>query len=138
MDERPKIGIGIFVIKDNKILFGKRKNAHGDGTWSLPGGHLEFNESWEECAKREVKEETDLEVENVRFCAATNDIFVEENKHYVTIFLLSDYKSGNPKVMEPEKSEDWQWIDWNELPKPLFKPLENLLKQNFNPLKNPL
>ena len=57
MGERPKVGFGVFVMKEGKFLIGKRKNAHGEGSWSLPGGHLEFKESWEECAVREVLEE---------------------------------------------------------------------------------
>ena len=61
MDNRPKIGFGVIVIKDNKVLLGKRKNAHGEGFWCFPGGHLEFNEEIGDCAVREVKEETGIE-----------------------------------------------------------------------------
>jgi 8-oxo-dGTP diphosphatase len=47
MDEikRPKVGVGVIIKKDGKVLMGKRKNAHGDGTWSFTGGHLEFGEA---------------------------------------------------------------------------------------------
>lgn len=62
MDNRPKVGVGVIVIKNNKVLLGKRKNSHGQGTWCFPGGHLEFNESWKNCAIRETKEETDVNV----------------------------------------------------------------------------
>ncbi|MCX5774664.1 MAG: NUDIX domain-containing protein [Fusobacteria bacterium] len=48
MKNRPKVGVGILIIKEDKVLFGKRENAYGDGAWSFPGGHLEFNESFEE------------------------------------------------------------------------------------------
>lgn len=51
-----------------------------------PGGHLEYGESFAECAKREVLEETGLEVGNVEFLVATNDVF-GEGKHYVTVFV---------------------------------------------------
>ena len=132
-DNRPKVGVGVAIVKNGKILLGKRKNAHGDGSWSFPGGHLEFNESWEECAARETMEEVGIKIKNIRFFTVTNDIFELEEKHYVTIFMLADYDSGEVKVMEPEKCERWSWFEWENLPKPLFIPIENLLKKNLNP-----
>ena len=135
MTNIPKVGIGVFIIKDGKILFGKRKNAHGDGTWSLSGGHLEFNESWEDCAMRETLEEAGIKIKNIRFATATNDIYPTEGKHYITIFMLSDYDSGEVKIMEPDRFDEWGWFDWNAPPAPLFLPLQNLLKTKFNPLK---
>jgi 8-oxo-dGTP diphosphatase len=135
MENRPKVGLGVCIIKDGKVLFGKRKNSHGEGHWCFAGGHLEFNESWEECARRETLEETDLQIKNIRFATATNDIFSLEGKHYVTIIMLADYDSGNLKVMEPEKCETWEWFDWNIPPQPLFEPLVNLYKQNYNPFQ---
>lgn len=95
MENRPKVGLGVIVKKDGKVLFGKRKNAHGDGSWCMPGGHLEFNESWEECAARETMEETGLKIKNIRFVTATNDIFFVEEKHYITIYMVADYESGD-------------------------------------------
>lgn len=134
MKNRPKVGIGVFVVRDNKILLGKRINAHGEGSWSLPGGHLEFNESWEQCAERETLEETGLKIRNIRFAAVTNDIFAKEEKHYITLFMISDYESGEVRIMEPDKCEKWEWFEWNEktLPEPLFIPLQNLIKQKFS------
>lgn len=88
--------MGVIIIKDGKVLFGQRLNAHGAGSWSIPGGHLECNETWEDCGKRETKEETGLEIANLRFVAATNDMFKKENKHYVTIYLQADWLGGKP------------------------------------------
>ncbi len=107
MENRPKIGIGIIVIKDNKVLLGKRKNVHGDGSWSFPGGHLEFNEGIEDCARREVMEETGIRIRDLRAGPFTNDIFNKEGKHYVTLYVISEHHSGEPKVMEPERCERW-------------------------------
>lgn len=135
MENSPKVGIGVMVIKEGKILLGKRKNAHGEGTWSYPGGHLEFGESWEACSKREVMEETGIEIKNLRFGMVTNDIFENEQKHYITIFIIADFASGDVTLMEPHKCEVWDWFEWGQFPKPLFLPIVNQLKTNFNPLK---
>ncbi len=126
---RPLIGVAAIVIKDNKVLLGKRKKAHGAGTWAFPGGHLEYKESIEACAKREVFEETGIHIKNIRCGTFTNDIFPKDQKHYVTLFVISEYDTGVLELKEPEKCEKWDWFHWNELPEPKFLPLENLLKQ---------
>jgi len=128
------VGVGIIVIEDNKVLLGKRKNAHGKGSWCFPGGHLEFNEKLEDCARREVLEETGIKIKNIRLGTFTNDIFKKERKHYITLFIVAEYDSGDARVMEPEKCERWKWFNWDKLPKPLFLPIQNLLKQKYNPL----
>lgn len=133
MAERPKIGIGVIILKDNRVLMLKRKNAHGAGSWSFPGGHLEFSEGIEECARREVLEEAGIRVSNLRPGPFTNDIFEGEGKHYVTLFMIADHDSGEARIMEPHKSDGIGWFEWSNLPKPLFIPVQNLLKQGFSP-----
>ncbi len=130
--DRPKIGIGVIVWKNDKFLLGKRKNAHGEDTWSFPGGHLEYGESWTDCAKREVEEETNLKIKNLTFFDVTNDVFYHEKKHYVTIFMASEYESGELKNREPDKCDQWVWADWEHLPENLFLPIVDLLKQRRN------
>ena len=131
--KRPRIGVGVIVRNNGKVLLGKRKGSHGDGSWSFPGGHLEFNENIEDCAVREKLEETGINIKNLKKSFFTNDIFPKEEKHYVTLYIVSDYDSGEIKIMEPEKCEKWEWFEWNNLPEPLFIPVGNLLKENFNP-----
>jgi len=133
--KEPKIGIGVIVLKKNKVLLGKRKSSHGAGTWNFPGGHLHFYESIKGCAKRELIEETGIKIKNLRPGPFTNDFFKKEEKHYVTLYVIAEYKSGKIKLMEPEKCEKWGWFSWGNFPKPLFTPCKNLLKQNFNPFK---
>lgn len=128
----PRIGVGVIVVYQNRVLLGKRKNAHGEGDWSFPGGHLEFQESFEACAQREVLEEAGIQIHNIRIAAVTNDIFTLENKHYVTIFMKADLLSGTPHVLEPHKCEQWEWFLWSELPRPLFLPIQNLLEQGYS------
>ncbi len=124
--KHPRVGVGVFVWKDGKFLMGQRFGAHGAGTWSIPGGHLEFGESWEACAKREVLEETGLIVDNVRFLAATNDLFFEEDKHYATIWVQCDWVSGRPVITEPDKLVKLEWRTFANLPQPLFLPWQQL------------
>jgi 8-oxo-dGTP diphosphatase len=128
------VGVGVYIRKDGKILLGKRKNSHGEGKWCPPGGHLEFGESFEECAKREAFEETGLKIKNVRFGTVTNDIFKDEGKHYITIAMIADHEEGEAKVMEPDKCDRWEWFSWSEESLPeLFLPNHNALKQGFDP-----
>jgi len=119
-DRIVQVGMGVFIFKNGKFLMGKRSAPHGRGTWAVPGGHVEFGESFEDTAKREVKEETGLEITNVRFGAVTSDFFESTDKHYITIWMLSDYISGKPVVKEPEKYVDQKWVSFGKLPEPLF------------------
>lgn len=118
----PKVGIGVMILKDGKVLLHKRKNSHGAGEYSFPGGHLEYRESFEECARREIKEEAGIEIENIRFLLLMN-LKQYAPKHYVHIGLVADWKSGEPEVREPEKCEGWGWYDLDNLPEPLFQAL---------------
>ncbi len=134
MDNRPKVGLAVIIIRDNKVLLGQRKNAHGAGSWCFPGGHLEFNEEFIECAQREVQEETGLQLKNIKPATFTNDIFTEEGRHYITLFFTAECDPGKAQVLEPDKCEGWAWFAWDNLPQPLFLPIQNLLKQGFRPL----
>ena len=133
MELRPRVGVGVVIRHQGKVLLGKRRGSHGEGTWALPGGHLEFGEELEACVRREIREETNLEVEIIHFGTITNDIFEHEDRHYVTIFMVCDYAGGELKIMEPEKCEAWEWFRWDDLPRPLFMACENVLKTDFNP-----
>lgn len=133
MSERPKVGVGVCIIKNGKVLLGQRFGAHGEGSWSFPGGHLEFGESWEDCAKREVYEETGLKISDPKFITCTNDVFVSENKHYVTVYMKAVLEKGEPKVLEPDRMVKWEWFDWDNLPEPHFLPLDHLLETGFRP-----
>jgi len=132
-EQRPQVGVGVIVRKGNKVLLGRRKSGHGSGSWSFPGGHLESDEQIEECAAREVREETGILISVLRRGPFTNDIFSEERMHYVTLFVVADYVLGDIKTREPDKCERWEWFEWNDLPRPLFLPIQNLLKTGFDP-----
>lgn len=120
MEDKPKVGVGVLILKDGMVLLTKRKGAHGAGEYAFPGGHLEYMESFENCAKREVKEECGIEIKNIKFQYLAN-VTKYAPRHYVHIGLIAEWKSGEPKLLEPEKAEEWGWYDLDNLPQPLFE-----------------
>lgn len=129
MKNYPKVGVGVLIFQEQSLLLGKRQKDHGAYSWGPPGGHLEFGESFEACALREAEEETGLLLSSAQFAAVSNDIFIEDNKHYVSIFLKASYPQGQLiQNREPEKTASWEWFDLNKLPDRLFLPLQNLLQ----------
>ena len=119
-ENKPRVGVGVTIFKDGKVLMAKRKGSHGAGDYSFPGGHLEHLESFEDCAVRETREECGLEIKNIKFLYLTN-ITKFAPKHYVHIGLVADWASGEPQNLEPEKSEKWEWFDPDNLPDgPIF------------------
>jgi 8-oxo-dGTP diphosphatase len=117
------VGIGLIVVKNGKVLVGKRKGSHAAGLYSFPGGHLDWNETWEECARRELAEECGDNIrvairyfsENRKEFFVTNDIMPQYGKHYITIFMVADWFTGEAENMEPEKCEGWDWVSYEEL-----------------------
>ncbi len=121
----PTIGVGTFVVTlDNgvlKFLLGKRSatNKRGPGVWALPGGMLEPGETLSQCTKREVYEETSLNVD-VDIIDEFVDCAVGISHHYpredhMTIWTVAVYSGQEPpNVNEPEKCEEWRWVTAEE------------------------
>lgn len=130
---RPRVGLGVFVMKGEDMLIGLRSGEHMSGVWCFPGGHLEYGESWEECAIRETFEETGVTVANLRHVATTNDIHESEGLHYITLFMMGDYVDGEVELKEPDKFIEWKWSHWDDLPENLFISTKKLKKQGFDP-----
>ena len=116
---RPKVGVGVMILKDGKVLLGVRKGAHGADTWQFPGGHLEHLESVFDCAKREVLEESGLKITNLRHDFTANFRALAP-KHYLHIGITADWESGEPMNLEPDKCESWGWYSFDSIPQPLF------------------
>lgn len=118
------------VIRNGLILMGQRKGAYAGGEWAFPGGKLELDESWSECAKREVYEETGLRVQlDVEELGLSNDVW-KGLRHYVTIYMVARSNKGEARVMEPEKCTNWGWFHPLAMPKPLYLPVRNFLKKD--------
>jgi 8-oxo-dGTP diphosphatase len=132
---KPHVVVAVFIIKDGKVLLGRRKGGIASGYWGPPGGKLEFGEELSECADRETLEEAGIKIKNLKFSAVVNDYSKKEKWHYTSVCYVADYASGVVTIMEPDLCSEWRWIDWNHMPKPLMGPMVRLLKEGFNPLK---
>ncbi|CAG9310135.1 unnamed protein product [Blepharisma stoltei] len=128
-------GVGIFVInKQDQILVGRRKDYNDFG---LPGGKLEYLESVEEAALRELEEETGLKssIEDIKVFKVAN-LVARKQSHAVSFYAaLQIPENQTPENLEPHKSEDWMWVTWEEMMKlDLFYPLQVGLR-SISPLK---
>jgi len=128
LNDHVRVGVGVIIEEYGKVLLMKRKGSIGSNTWGLPGGKLEKFETIENCAFREVKEETNLDISDIIIDSTiTNDIFHNDNIHYITLYVKCEH-SGDLKNLEKNKCSIIKWFDWKELPTPLFGPFKNYLK----------
>lgn len=123
----PRVGVATIIKNDkNEILLGFRIGKLGYHTWGLPGGKLDFSEDTKECAKRELKEETNLDVDvNDLTLAGVTSAIYDENTHYITIIYETNIFENDLLLMEPTKFEKWEWFSLDNLPNSLFLPFKN-------------
>ncbi len=115
--ENKKIGagVGVMLLKDGNVLLGKRpenpekakSELNGQGTWTIPGGKLHFQEDFEDAARREVEEETGIRLNKTKVVCVNNNKV--KNAHFITISLLSNDFIGEPEVKEPDEITEWKW-----------------------------
>ena len=117
----PRVGVGAAIIDNNQILLIQRVKSPEPMHWGLPGGKIDHFETAEKAIIREVKEETNLEV-NSPFLLCISDLFShDEAYHWLSpIYLFTDF-NGTPKIQEPNKHLGIGWFDLNALPSPLTK-----------------
>ncbi len=96
-----RVGCEIFLIKDGALLLGKRKNCYGEGTWALPGGHLEQGELISDCVRRELKEELGIEALEFNLISVAENI--GDHGHYIHLSFLLKRFLGDIKNMEPDR-----------------------------------
>lgn len=144
INKKPGVGVGVMILRNNKVLLGKRHDdaqkadseLHGEGSWTMPGGKLHFQEELEDAALREVFEESGIRPnrEKLEIISVTNDMV--KDAHFITIgFLCKDFE-GEPEVMEPDEITEWKWFDLDNLPNPIFFPSEKILKKFISKLSS--
>lgn len=135
-----KVGIGVMILNGNKVLLGHRATNKKDtggiyetDCWTLPGGKQEYEETIFEGAKREVKEETNLNIDDLVIFGAADDI--QPDRHYITMHVIAKAFSGEPKVMEPDKEDEWRWFPLNDLPDNLYSPSQKFIEAYLESIK---
>lgn len=128
-----KVGIGVMILDEGRVLLGHRAvNKRDTGgiyetdCWTLPGGKQEYEETIFEGAKRETKEETNLDIDKLKLFSAVDDI--QPDRHYITLQIIAKEFSGELKTMEPTKEDEWRWFSLNDLPDNLYSPSEKFIK----------
>lgn len=130
IDEIVRVSCEMIIQKDGKVLMGKRGKVFGEGSWAFPGGHLEVGETVEDCARRELMEEVNINPTKIKLIRILNDVLNTSGqaKQYIRFtFLIEDF-SGEVINMEPERCDGWKWFDVNNLPNPIFVGHQKVLK----------
>ncbi|MBQ8994743.1 MAG: NUDIX domain-containing protein [Oscillospiraceae bacterium] len=127
-----RVGLAILILKEDEVLLGHRSKTGKDtggifepDTWTVPGGKQEMGETMFEGAIREVQEETGLVISDLELFSASDDI--APDRHFVTLQFIAHSHEGEPKVMEPEKEDEWRWFPLNALPSNLYSPTKRFL-----------
>jgi 8-oxo-dGTP diphosphatase len=137
MEETKKVvraGVGVLLVREEsgvrKVLLGHRHEdpekassaLNGAGTWTCPGGKMDFGDGFEEGAARELLEETGIVVEPSDFSFASLSNERVPTAQFVTTCWLATKFTGEPRVMEPDEITEWAWFDINNLPEPMYLP----------------
>ncbi len=111
-----QVGVKILIKNnDGKYLFIRRAASFKSGPqkWDIPGGRIEPEEALQDALRREVKEETGMELEKVELLLAAQDIFVpEKDLHVVRLTYLG---SANGDVTVSDEHDSFQWMTISEI-----------------------
>lgn len=128
--DAPRTGVGVLIVQAGKILLAPRPNPPQAQHWQCPGGFLRGGENVLDGARRRVREETGLLIEDVYRGPWTDNRF-DETTHTVTLYVVARHCSG---TLHP----GWQWFDYHALPQPLFLPLQILRDEHAHWLRQAL
>ncbi len=114
---RPLIGVGVVVFKDDRVLLIRRGKPPREGHWSLPGGRQRLGERVEQAAAREVREESGLEVKVGGLIdvvdSITRDAAGEVQYHYTLVDLLAEWQAG--EATAGHDAAEVAWADPSDL-----------------------
>ena len=111
MDKPIKNVVRVILEDNGRVLFLKRATKTGLGKWALPGGKVEHGQTLEQACVDELKQETTLDISNIRFFSYQEDLpgIIDEN-HWITFYFLAGY-SGEIKINSESSDSTWMSLD---------------------------
>jgi mutator protein MutT len=116
---RPILGVGALIFRDDRILLVERGKEPLKGYWSLPGGVVETGETLEQAIRREVCEETNLEIEVIRTIEIFERIIRDQEGRPEYHYVLIDYlcRSNCGEAHPADDAAQVQWVRREDLPR---------------------
>lgn len=114
----PGVGTGLAILRDGKLLLYRRVKPPEAGHWNIVGGKIDHLEQSADAARREAEEESGLSIGSIDFLCVSEQIFVDERQHWISLIYRTEDFSGDPRVMEPDKLPEFGWFDLDDLPQP--------------------
>ena len=115
--DRPYVGVGVIVFRDQEVLLVKRNKEPNKDQWSIPGGRQIIGETAVEAAKRELLEETGVKVDRLLLVDVVDAIIPDvEGKikyHYTLVDYMGSWQSGDSRP--GDDAQEVRWVLFNEL-----------------------
>ena len=129
---QPRVGVASLVINEGRLLLGRRNKFDEALSWQLPGGFMAQGESVFQAAVRLAEAKAGVVICPLQQGPFTNNIFPDQS-HTVSLYVLAELQSGQSK---DRMADGWQWFALDDLPEPLFLPLQLLLVHHSNWLES--
>lgn len=126
-----RIRVAVILMQGSKILL--IRHQKGDSTyWLIPGGGVDFGETIQECALREIKEETNLDIKIKKLVLINESIAPDGTRHILNLFFLGEILGGSIKVGEEERLKELKFVDLEELENlELHPPVASYIKEAY-------